>query len=145
MVFTLAFPVILLFFLTAIVNYDISGSLKFSQYFIPGILIPGILAAGMFGVSFQTPAIQISIERDKGILKRLEGTPMPPSAYFIGKIIMVLTMVALETVVLLGIARALGKVDLPTDRGKWLTFLWEFFRQRESVRAGAADRKPDEG
>jgi ABC-2 type transport system permease protein len=118
-VFTLAFPVILLFFFTAIVNYDIPGGLKFSQYFIPGIL-----AAGMFGVSFQTLAIQISIERDKGILKRLEGTPMPPSAYFIGKIIMVFAMVALESVVLLGIARALGKVDLPTDGGKWLTFLW---------------------
>src|SRR5215831_6678684 len=77
-VFTLAFPVILLLFFTQVVNYPIQGDLTFSQYFVPGIL-----AVGLFGASFQTLAIQISIERDKGILKRLEGTPMPPSAYFI--------------------------------------------------------------
>jgi ABC-2 type transport system permease protein len=118
-VFTLAFPVILLLFFSSVVNYRIPGNLSFSQYFVPGVL-----AAGLFGVSFQTLAIQVAIERDKGILKRLEGTPMPPSAYFIGKIVMVFTMVALETVVLLGIARALGKVALPTDAVKWLHFVW---------------------
>jgi len=118
-VFTLAFPVIMLLIFGSIVNYDIDGGLKFGQYFVPGIL-----CAGLFGVAFQTTAIQIALERDKGILKRLRGTPMPPSAYFIGKIIMVLTMVLLESAVLLGIAAALGKVDLPTDAGRWLTFAW---------------------
>ncbi|MBO0871527.1 MAG: ABC transporter permease, partial [Micromonosporaceae bacterium] len=118
-VFTLAFPVILLLFFSSVVNYQIQGDISFSQYFVPGIL-----AAGLFGVAFQTLAIQIAIERDKGILKRLEGTPMPPSAYFIGKIIMVLAMVVLETVVLLAIAGALGKVHLPTDWHRWLTLIW---------------------
>src|SRR5690349_25024062 len=90
-VFTLAFPVILLFLFGSIIGqYKIQGGLTFAQYFVPGIL-----AAGMFGVSFQTLAIQIAVERDKNILKRLQGTPMPPSAYFIGKIIMVLAMVVL--------------------------------------------------
>jgi ABC-2 type transport system permease protein len=118
-VFTLAFPVILLLIFGSILSYPIDGGLKFTQYFVPGIL-----AAGLFGVCFQTVAIQIAVERDKGILKRLEGTPMPPSAYFIGKIIMVLTMVVLESVVLLAISVALGKVDLPTDWHRWVTFVW---------------------
>ncbi len=118
-VFTLAFPVIMLVIFSSILNYRIDGNIKFSQYFVPGIL-----AAGLFGVCFQTVAIQIAIERDKGILKRLEGTPMPPAAYFIGKIIMVLVMVVLESVVLLALSAALGKVDLPTDPGRWLTFVW---------------------
>lgn len=118
-VFTLAFPIILLLFFSSVVNYDIQGGISFSRYFVPGIL-----AAGLFGVAFQTLAIQIAVERDKGILKRLEGTPMPPSAYFIGKIIMVLTMVVLETVLLLAIAGALGKVSLPTDWHRWLTLIW---------------------
>jgi ABC-2 type transport system permease protein len=118
-VFTLAFPVILLLFFSSVVNYTIEDNLTFSQYFVPGIL-----AAGLFGVAFQTLAIQIAVERDKGILKRLEGTPMPRSAYFIGKIIMVLAMVLLETVVLLVIAGALGKVSLPTDWHRWLTLVW---------------------
>jgi ABC-2 type transport system permease protein len=118
-VFTLLFPVILLLFFTQIVSYPIQGGLTFSQYFVPGVL-----AVGLFGASFQTLAIQISIEREKGILKRLEGTPMPPSAYFIGKIIMIFAVVILETVVLLGVSAALGKVKLPSDGGKYLTWLW---------------------
>lgn len=119
-VFTLAFPVILLLIFGSVVNYTIDGSsINFAQYFVPGIL-----ASGLFGLSFQTLAIQISIERDKGLLKRLEGTPMPPAAYFIGKIIMVLVMVVLETILLLAIAGAMGKVDLPSDGGRWLTLIW---------------------
>ncbi len=118
-VFTLAFPIILLLFFTQVVKYNIPGGLSFAQYFVPGIL-----AVGLFGASFQTLAIQISIEREKGILKRLEGTPMPASAYFIGKIIMVFTVVIMETAVLLGVSAALGKVTLPSNGGKWLTWLW---------------------
>jgi ABC-2 type transport system permease protein len=118
-VFTLIFPIILLLFFTQIVNYKIEGGLSFAQYFVPGVL-----AAGLFGAAFQTLAIQISTEREKGILKRLEGTPMPPSAYFIGKIIMVFAVVVLESIVLLAVSWAMGKVKLPTDPAKWLTFTW---------------------
>jgi ABC-2 type transport system permease protein len=118
-VFTLAFPVILLLIFGSILNFSIQGGLKFTQYFVPGIL-----AVGLFGASFQTLAIQISLERDKGILKRLEGTPMPPSAYFIGKIIMVFAIVTLEIIVLLAVSVALGKVDLPTDWHRYVTLIW---------------------
>lgn len=118
-VFTVAFPVILLFIFGSILNYNIDGGIKFSQYFVPGII-----ASGLFGVCFQTVAIQIAIERDKGILKRLRGTPMPPTSYFFGKIVMVFALVVLETAVLLAIASALGKVTLPSDWHKWATFAW---------------------
>lgn len=118
-VFTVAFPVILLFIFGSILNYNIDGGIKFSQYFVPGII-----ASGLFGVCFQTVAIQIAIERDKGILKRLRGTPMPPTSYFIGKIVMVFSLVVIETAVLLAIASALGKVTLPSDWHKWATFAW---------------------
>jgi ABC-2 type transport system permease protein len=118
-VFTVAFPVILLVIFTPLFTFSIEGGIQFSQYFVPGIL-----ATGMFGVCFQTVAIQVAIERDKGILKRLEGTPMPRASYFIGKIIMVFALVVLETVVLLAIAAAMGKVTLPSDWHKWANFVW---------------------
>jgi ABC-2 type transport system permease protein len=118
--FTLAFPVMMLLVFGSILNYNIAGgALKFSHYFVPGIL-----AAGLIGVAFQTLAIQIAVERDKGVLKRLEGTPMPPSSYFIGKVFMVLSLVVLESVILLVLARLLGKVDLPTRPQEWLTIVW---------------------
>ncbi len=118
-VFTLAFPVILLLIFGSILNFPIQGGLNFTQYFAPGII-----AVGLFGASFQTLAIQIAVERDKGILKRLEGTPMPPQSYFLGKIVMVLVTVVLEIVILLGISVALGKVTLPSDWHRWVTMLW---------------------
>jgi len=121
--FTLAFPIMLLLFFGSIVNYTVGASggsagIPFGRYFVPGIM-----ATGLFGVAFQTVAIQIAIERDKGVLKRLNGTPMPPSAYFIGKIIMVLALVAIESILLLIVAKLLGKVELPTDWHRWVTFI----------------------
>ncbi|HKE64072.1 MAG TPA: ABC transporter permease [Micromonosporaceae bacterium] len=119
--FTLAFPVMLLLIFGSIFNYTISNSngLAFARYFVPGIL-----AVGLFGVAFQTLAIQIAVERDKGTLKRLEGTPMPPAAYFVGKVIMVLALVLLESILLLIVAKLLGKVTLPSDWHRWLTFFY---------------------
>jgi ABC-2 type transport system permease protein len=118
-VFTLLFPVILLLVFGSVLNYKVTAGVSFSKYFLPGIV-----AAGLFGVAFQTLAIQIAIERDKGTLKRLEGTPMPPASYFIGKIIMVLVLVVLETIILLAIGEALGKVSLPTHWQQWVAFGW---------------------
>jgi len=119
LVFTLALPLILLLIFGSVLNYAIPGGITFSQYFVPGIL-----ASGLFGVCFQTVAIQIAIERDKGILKRLRGTPMPPASYFVGKVLMVLALVVLETVLLLAVASLLGKVTLPAGATRWATFGW---------------------
>lgn len=101
LIFTLALPIILLFVFGAIFSYKINGTnTPFAEYFVPGIL-----ASSMIGVSFQTLAIQIAMERDRGVLKRLRGTPMPPASYFIGKIIMVLALVILESLLLFVVAR----------------------------------------
>ena len=45
-----------------------------------------MIASGVVLSSFQSLAIAIAIERDDGTLKRLRGTPMPPAAYFLGKV-----------------------------------------------------------
>lgn len=51
---------------------------------------------------------------------------MPPAAYFLGKIWLVLATGALETVVLLLVGTTLYDVDLPSDPGKWADFAWIF-------------------
>jgi ABC-2 type transport system permease protein len=119
-VFTMALPIILLLVFGSIFSYKIDNTnVEFAEYFVPGIL-----ASALIGVSFQTVAIQIAIERDRGVLKRLRGTPIPPASYFIGKIIMVLSLVILESALLFVVASLLGRVHLPTDGGHWLTFIW---------------------
>jgi len=100
-VFTLAFPVILLVVFGAVLDYDIGGGVTFTQYFMAGII-----AAGILGASLQNMAISIATERSDGTLKGLYGTPMPKSAYFVGKVVQVLAVTVLGSAscALLGIS-----------------------------------------
>jgi len=118
LVFTLLFPMIIVVIFGAVFKGTVGG-VPFTQYFVTGMIASGLLAT-----SFQNLAIQIPIERDRGVLKRLLGTPMPRGAYFVGKVVMVLVVGVVETVVLLAIAVAFYGLRLPTDPVRWLTFAW---------------------
>jgi ABC-2 type transport system permease protein len=118
-VFTLLFPVLLLVIFGAIFRQSIAPGVRLTQYFVTGMI-----AAGLLSVGFQSLAIQIPMERDRGALKRLRGTPMPPAAYFIGKVVLVLAIGAAETAVLLAIAVAFYGVALPRGGAGWLRFGW---------------------
>ncbi|MEV8513145.1 ABC transporter permease [Dactylosporangium sp. NPDC051484] len=118
-VFTLAFPLILLTVFGAVFSGEIAPGVTLTQYFAAGMIAAGLLSTG-----FQSLAIQIPIEREKGILKRLRGTPMPRAAYFIGKVVMVLAIGLVETVLLISVAALFFGVKLPATAGHWLTFGW---------------------
>jgi ABC-2 type transport system permease protein len=117
--FTLAFPAILILVFGSIFKGTIGDGVKFTQYFVTGMIATGLMTAG-----FQALAIQIPMERDRGVLKRLLGTPMPKWVYFAGKVLMVAFIALLETVILLTVATLLFGLDLPATGEKWLTFLW---------------------
>jgi ABC-2 type transport system permease protein len=117
-VFTLAFPVILLLVFGAVLNYDIGAGVGFTQYFMAGVIAAGILGAGL-----QNMAISIATERSDGTLKGLAGTPMPKSAYFVGKIVQVLAVTVAMVVILLTVGVVFYHVRLPSGR-EWLTFVW---------------------
>ena len=117
-VFTLAFPVILLAVFGAVLNYDLGSGVTFTQYFMAGII-----AAGILGASLQNMAISIATERSDGTLKSLAGTPMPKSAYFVGKIVQVLAVTVLIIVILLGVGVFAYGIHLPSG-SHWITFVW---------------------
>src|SRR3954468_10791993 len=117
-VFTLAFPVILLVVFGAVLDYDIGHGVLFTQYFMAGII-----SAGILGASLQNMAISIATERADGTLKSLVGTPMPKSAYFVGKVVQVLAVTVLIVVILLGVGVLFYDVTLPQG-SDWLTFVW---------------------
>jgi ABC-2 type transport system permease protein len=117
-VFTLAFPVMLLVIFGSVFDQDVAEGVPFTQYFVAGMIGAGLLAVG-----FQNLAIMIPIERDRGALKRLRGTPMPPAAYFIGKVLMVLAIGVAETALLLILAFTLYDVPVP-GAAQWVTFAW---------------------
>jgi len=120
-IFIFAFPVIMLAIFGSVFDEDVGGGVSFTQYFVPGIVAAGIMLS-----SFQSLAIGIAIERDDGTLKRLRGTPMPPAAYFLGKIGMVLVSSVMQTGVLLTAAALVFNIDLPTSPSRWVTFAWVF-------------------
>ena len=125
LIFIFFFPVMLLaIFTTAFSGGTIGGPVghvTVAQYYAPAMM-----ASGIFLSSFQKLAINIALERDDGTLKRLRGTPMPPLAYFLGKIGLVLVTSVLQIGILLGLSTLLLDVELPSSGEVWLRFLWIF-------------------
>ena len=127
-IFIFAFPLIMLAIFATVfggeegrIFEDDGGGVDFTQYFLPGMLAAGIVLS-----SFQSLAISIAMERDDGTLKRLRGTPMPPIAYFLGKIGLVLLTSLAQILLLLAFAALVFDVPLPDDASRWLTFGWIF-------------------
>ena len=118
-VFTLLFPVILLVIFGSVFTDTIAPNVTFSQYFVAGMI-----ASGLVNTGFQALAITIPLERDFGALKRLRGTPMPASSYFIGKAILVSVSMVIQILMLLGFGAIFFGFDMPTDINKWITFTW---------------------
>jgi ABC-2 type transport system permease protein len=121
-VFTFALPIVMLALLGSLFSGVYEGSTVTSaQYFVPSMI-----AAGVASATFVNLGISIAADRDDGTLKRLRGAPMPKSAYFLGKVVMVLVISIAEVVILLGLGMLLFDVSLPSDVGRWLTFGWVF-------------------
>jgi ABC-2 type transport system permease protein len=118
-VFTMAFPVMMIIIFASIFSEQLDGGVSYTQYFVTGMIASGLMSTG-----FQALAIQIPQERDRGVLKRLRGTPMPKWVYFAGKVLMVAFIATLETVVLLAVSTLLFDLELPSTGQRWLTFAW---------------------
>ncbi|MFE0104291.1 ABC transporter permease [Streptomyces sp. NPDC059009] len=121
-VFTFAFPIVFLFLFASIFSDDVEGAgVTASQLYVAALI-----AAGIMSTSFQSLGISIALERDQKVLRRLRGTPMPPTAYFLGKVWLVLVTGVLETTILLAVGTTVYDVNLPGSASKWLTFGWIF-------------------
>lgn len=118
-VFTIFFPVILLAIFGSVFKNTIAPDVTFSQYFVAGMI-----ASGLVNTGFQNIAINIPLERDMGAIKRLRGTPLPITSYFIGKAISVFASMAVQVLILLIIGTAFFGLNMPTEPSKWLTFTW---------------------
>jgi ABC-2 type transport system permease protein len=118
-VFTLLFPVILLAIFGSVFKDTIAPGVTFSQYFVAGMI-----ASGLVNTGFQSLAITIPMERDVGGLKRLRGTPMPASSYFIGKAILIAVSMIIQIALLFGFGLLFFGVEMPTELSKWITFTW---------------------
>jgi ABC-2 type transport system permease protein len=118
-IFTLFFPVLLLFIFGSVFKNTIAPGVSFSQYFVAGMV-----ASGLVNTGFQQLAINIPMERDTGGLKRLRGTPMSPISFFIGKSILVFLSMLVQVFMLLLFGALFFHLHLPHSAALWLRFTW---------------------
>ncbi|MFE7560003.1 ABC transporter permease [Kitasatospora sp. NPDC057500] len=121
-VFTFALPVVLLALLGSIFDRQLAAAgVPASQ-----LLAAGMIAAGIGSTCFVNLAVSITSDREDGTLKRLRGVPMPPVAYFAGKIVLVLVTAVTEAAIVLTVGVLGYDLPLPTDPGRWAAFAWIF-------------------
>ncbi|HXJ64019.1 MAG TPA: ABC transporter permease [Actinomycetota bacterium] len=113
--FTFAFPLMFLIIFTAIFGGTtttvVNGhalELKASNYYIPAIATFSIITA-----TYTNLSISLTFLRDAGILKRVRGTPLEPSAYLSARIIhaVLMSLLLVAIVVVFGIVAY--SADLP--------------------------------
>ncbi len=121
--FTFALPLLFLVLFSAVFSGDIvdepGRDLRFVQYFLPGIIALGVASS-----TFANLAMSISVEQHEGLLKRLAGTPLPKSAFFLGRISSSVILTVVQTAILLGIGFLLFDVEAPATPGRWLMFAY---------------------
>jgi ABC-2 type transport system permease protein len=118
--FTFGFPPLVLVLLGSIFkgSYNRAG-VSSSQVFAASMIAYGIVST-----AFITMGVGISVDREDGTLKRLRGTPIPATAYFLGKIILVGVTTLAEVVLLLAVGVLVFDMPLPHGVGRWVTLAW---------------------
>lgn len=110
--FTVIQPLIFLVIFVAVFGNDTTrvggGLIKLSTYYVPAILSMAVVTATFFNLT-----IALTRMRESGILKRLRGTPLPPSIFLAARVGTSLVVTALLVTLLTGIGHVAYGVSLP--------------------------------
>jgi ABC-2 type transport system permease protein len=122
-IFTFVFPLMFLVIFASLnngVRLHALGGLPYNDFFVPGIL-----AYGIIGTTYVNMAISTAVLRDQGILKRMQGTPLPRWGYVAARIGSTVLIMGAITIVTLGLgAIAYGvKIRVETLPGLIVTLL----------------------
>ena len=102
--FTFVFPAVLLVFIDGTVSGTVTGAagrVDAAQYFTPSLAIFGLAFGCYTSLVFTIPRA-----RERGILKRVRGTPVPPSVYLTSLVVVGLLsgIASVVIMVVLGVA-----------------------------------------
>jgi ABC-2 type transport system permease protein len=86
------------------------------------VIVPGIAGMSVMSATFTSLAYNLTTLRERGILKRLRGTPLPPSAYLAGLAGNALANAALQLVLVIAAGNIVFGVAWPTDWSALLVF-----------------------
>jgi ABC-2 type transport system permease protein len=100
-IFTFVFPLMFLVIFASIdkgAHIHSLGGIPYDDFFVPGILAYGVIAT-----TYVNMAIGTAILRDQGVLKRMQGTPLPRWAYVAARIGSTVLIVLAMTAITLGL------------------------------------------
>jgi ABC-2 type transport system permease protein len=103
-IFTFVFPLMFLVIFASLYNghaLHSRGGIAYNDFFVPGILAYGVIAT-----TYVNMAIGTAVLRDQGVLKRMQGTPLPRWAYVAARVGSTIVIVALMTALTLGLGAA---------------------------------------
>jgi ABC-2 type transport system permease protein len=86
-------------------------------------LVPAIAGMSVMSTTFTALAYNIVFLRERGVLKRIRGTPLPTSAYFGGVASNAVTNTALQIAIVVIAGRVFFGIGWPKDWGELLVFV----------------------
>jgi ABC-2 type transport system permease protein len=86
------------------------------------VIVPGIAAMSVMSATFTSLAYNLTTLRERGILKRLRGTPLPSSAYLTGLAGNAVANAALQLAIVIVAGKLAFGVDWPRDWGALAVF-----------------------
>jgi ABC-2 type transport system ATP-binding protein len=111
--FTFAFPLMFLVIFTALFGHDTvrlgSRSVNVSTYYVASMASFAVITA-----CYNNIAITVTFQRDAGVLKRTNGTPLPGSAFLGARILHALLVSILLVAITAAFGRAFYHADIPT-------------------------------
>ncbi|MBU8878464.1 ABC transporter permease [Bacillus sp. FJAT-29790] len=90
-------------------------NLKYIDFLVPGIVAMMIMSNNMNGV-----AGQIAAWRERGILRRMQGTTLKASTFIAAQITARLVLNGMQALIVLGVAHLIFGIEV---RGSWLTLI----------------------
>ena len=108
MFFTIAMPLMfLVIFISLFGNGELENGARVATLYVPGILAMAIISSTMMNL-----ASIMTSRRERGMLKRLRGTPLPPWVFVLAEGLAGAVLASLMTIVIVAVGRILFGVSL---------------------------------
>jgi ABC-2 type transport system permease protein len=111
--FALAYPLMFLVIFTSIFRNSTvqfgARSVNEATYYVPAMV-----ALAVITVCFNNIAVAITFQRDSGVLKRVNGTPLPSASFFGARILHAVLVSVLLVIITAGFGRVFYSAAIPT-------------------------------
>ena len=111
--FTFAFPLMFLVIFTALLGHGelhVGGRVVHqSTYYVASMGTYAVISA-----TYNNLSISLAFQRDNGVLKRTDGTPLPASVFFAARVVHALLVSILLVVITVLFGRLAYQADIPT-------------------------------